>query len=412
MGSSFNIVKKPKKDVNDFDDDETEDIDLDDDTSSSSKRRKYEEDDNKSKLFKLMGVVIVITVVLLLVLWIASLIGGSKLTYEDVEKIMAQAAEGYFNDHQEYLPKEDGQIVEVGVANLVEEGRMKDLSKYFGEGVCTGTVQVENAGGDYLYTPYLNCGDQYTTVELFRKVIENNQPVTEGNGLYEANGGYVFRGENINNYVKLGKSLWRIVKIVNDGNVVLILNEGIVNSKPWDNRFNEIKNYEAGVNDYNVSRIKDYLNKLYKNDVEFDNEKILTAKDRTRIVSYDVCVGKRSPDSQSKNNTEECRQKAQGQKLGLLTLSDYLYASIDKNCKSANTKTCTNYNYLAQYDDEWWLATASNENNYEVYKVDRWGIIQIDTASTYSQVRPVIYLNSKVMYKSGRGTEKSPYKVK
>ena len=52
------------------------------------------------------------------------------------------------------------------------------------------------------------------------------------------------------------------------------------------------------------------------------------------------------------------------------------------------------------------------EKTNEVYKVDRWGIVQIDTASTYSQVRPVIYLNSKAMFKSGRGTEKSPYKVK
>lgn len=412
MGSSFNMVKKPKKDVNDFDDDETEDIDLDDDISSSKKRRSYDDDDNKSKMFKLMGVIIVITVVLLLVLWIASLVGGSKATYEDVEVLMADAAKGYFSNHQEYLPKNDGEIVEVGVANLVEEGYMKDLSKYFGEGVCTGTVQVENAGGDYLYTPYLNCGDQYTTVELFRKIIEDNPPVTEGNGLYEANGAYVFRGENINNYVKLDKSLWRIVKIVNDGNVVLIRNEGIINSKPWDNRFNETKNYEAGVNNYNVSRIKDYLANVYKNQVEFDNEKILSAKDRTRIVSFDVCVGKRSPDSQSKNNTEECRQKAQNQKLGLLTLSDYLFASIDNGCRSANTKSCTNYNYLSQYDDEWWLSTASTENDFEVYKVDRWGIVQIDTASTYSQVRPVIYLNSKAMFKSGRGTEKSPYKVK
>ena len=410
MAADQNLVKKPKKDVNDFDDDEVEDIDLDDDTSYKSKNSG--DDDLKGKMVKLMIVIGVITVVLILVLFLASLISGSKVTYEDVEGIMSTAAENYFTAHQDYLPKNDGDVVEVDVNNLVVEGYMKDLSKYFGEGACTGTVQVEKTGADYLYTPYLNCGDSYQSIELFKKIVEDNPVVKEGEGLYSSDNAYAFRGENVNNFVKLNKSLWRIVKIVDEGEVVLILNEGIVNYKPWDDRFNEAKNYEAGVNNYNVSRVKDYLAELYKNNVEFDNEKVISARDRARMVSYDVCIGKRSMDSQSKNNQEECRQKASNQKMGLLTLSDYLYASLDNSCRSANTKSCTNYNYLSKLDDEWWLATASNANDFEVFKVDRWGIVQVDTASTYSQVRPVIHLNSKVMYKSGKGTEKSPYKIK
>ena len=410
MGADRNLVKKPKKDANDFDDDEIEDIDVDDDTSYKSKGPVDE--DLKGKVVKLMIAIGAMTVVLILVLWIASLVSGSRVTYEDVEGIMSDAAKGYFADHQDYLPKNDGDVVEVDVANLVAEGRMKDLSKYFGEGVCTGSVQVEKTGADYLYTPYLNCGNEYQSIELFQKVLEDNPVTKDGEGLYTNENVYAFRGENVNNFVKLKKSLWRIVKIESDGNVVLILNEGIVNYKPWDDRFNEEKNYEAGVNNYNVSRVKDYLAKLYKSDVEFDNEKVLSARDRARMVSYDVCIGKRSMESTSKNNTEECRQKAANQKMGLLTLSDYLFASLDASCRNAASKSCTNYNYLTKLDDEWWLATASTDNNYEVYKVDRWGIIQVDTASTYSQVRPVIHLNSKVMYKSGKGTEKSPYKVK
>lgn len=407
MASNFNLVKKPKKDVNDFDDDETEDIDFDDSSSSSHRNN----DEAKTKMIRLMIIIVVFTVVLLFVLWIASLVNNSKASYEDVETMMEQAAISYFADHQEYLPKNDGDIVEVGVDNLVQEGKMRDLSTYFGEGACTGTVQVERSGSDYLYTPYLNCGESYTSIELFKKVVENNPIVKEGNGLYSSDQSYIFRGENLDNYVQLDNALWRIVKIVNDGNVVLISNEGIVNSQPWDNRFNEEKNYTAGLNNYSVSRIKDYLKNIYSGNVDMKDEKIISSKDRSKIVSHDVCIGKRDPEGTSKNNSEECKQKDKDQKLGLLTLSDYLYASLDTNCKSAKTKSCTNYNYL-KMSDEWWLATASSANNYEVFKVDRWGIVQVDTAGTYSQVRPVIYLNSKVMYKDGKGTLKDPYTVK
>ena len=89
-------------------------------------------------------------------------------------------------------------------------------------------------------------------------------------------------------------------------------------------------------------------------------------------------------------------------------MSEYLYASLDSNCRSANTKSCTNYNYLA-IDNEWWLATAFSGNDYEVFKVDQWGIVTLETAGTYSTVRPVIYLKSSVMLKEGKGTQTEPY---
>ena len=415
MGSKFNLVRKKKKDANDAPEEE-EEIDLsyqnEDDDDDSSTSRRGGSNDAKRRMVLLMGAVVGFIVFLLLILFIASLLGGGgKYTYEDVEKVMKKAAELYFNDHTEYLPKNDGDIVEVNVNNLILDGRMRDLSEYLPDDVCAGTVQVEKAGGEYLYTPFLNCGNNYLSKELFRKVVEDNPITTEGDGLYSYNSSYYFRGEVVNNYVQLENSLWRIVKIVNDGNLVLINAKGIVYPKAWDNRFNEAKNYEAGLNTYNLSRIKEYLNQVYSGQAESKDENVLSDRDRARIVSYDLCVGKRNLNSTTKNNSEECRQKVQV-KLGLLTLADYLYASLDKNCKNASSKSCTNYNYLSMVDDEWWLATASNENDYEVFQVDRWGIIKVDTAATYATVRPVIYLNTKVMYDKGTGTEKDPYTIK
>ncbi len=407
---SDNLVKKPKKDENDFDD-EDEDIELDDD-SSSSKSSSIVDDAMKKRLFMLMGVIIGVTILLLIILWIASLFTSRNYTYDDMETVMKDAAISYFADYPDYLPQNEGEIVEVDVANLVAAGKMKDLSEYRNDGVvCTGTVQVENAGDEYLYVPYLNCGEDYYSVELYNKVVTDNPTTKSGDGLYSNGNAYVFRGENVNNYVKLGKSVWRIVKITSDGNVVLIHSTGIDFYQPWDDRYNEDRLYESGINTYSVSRIKQYLERVYSNPKEDDGELILSGKDKTRLVSYTLCVGGRSVDSESKNNSEECRQKVKDVKLGLLTLSDFLYASLDPTCKSASNKSCMNYNYLAM-DDEWWLATPDSSSTSMVFKVDRGGVVKSDIASTYSKVRPVIYLNSRVMVSGGKGTEKSPYKVK
>ena len=325
---------------------------------------------------------------------------------------MKEPAISYFADHPEHLPQDEGNIVEIDSTNLVAAEKMKDLSEYTSEEVlCSGKVQVEKSGNEYLYTPYLNCGEAYETIELYKKIVNEDNVVTAGYGLYPSNGSYIYRGENVNNYVKLGKSMWRIVKVTSNNNVVLVSDDGTPYSQPWDDRYNENRFFEAGMNQYSASRIKEYLERIYDNPVKEDGEDILSNSDKAKLVSYNICTAKRSKNSETKDNTEECAEMLQNQKLGLLTLSDYLYASIDPNCKSAETKSCKNYNYLTK-DYDWWLVTADKDDNSMVFKVDQNGIAVSDTASTYSIVRPVIYLNSSVMYKSGKGTLEKPFKVK
>lgn len=407
-----NLVKKPKKDDEDMIEEEVEDIELDDEEESSSNDTKKKDDDPKKKMFLLMGIIVVGVVILLFILYIASLFTTRTYSYEDIETIMKDAAVAYFVDHPDQLPANDGDAVIVDSSNLVYEGKMKDLSEYRNDDVaCTGTVQVENVSGEYVYIPFLNCGESYSSVELASKIEEDNPVVTSGNGLYSVNKQYVFRGENVNNYVQLDKSLWRVVRINGDGNITLIHATGLDFYQPWDNRYNEERLYESGVNNYSVSRIKDYLQKLYSNPKEEDGELILSNNDKARLVSFSVCTGSRKTNSESKNNAEECRQKVQNQKLGLLTVSDYLIASLDTSCKSADTKSCMNYNYLAM-DDEWWLATPNAEDTSTVFKVDRGGVVKTDIASTYSRVRPVIVLNNHTMFASGKGTLEKPYKIK
>ena len=400
---NFNLVKKPKKEEEDNIVDEEEDIELDEDRSSPNQ-------DAKKKMIKFMLIIICGLVFLLIILYVASLLSPKSYTYEEVETILKNAAQSYFADYPESLPKVEGTIIEIDSSNLVEVGKMNNISDYMDGAICTGTVQVELSGTEYLYTPYLNCGEIYSTVELANKVL-NESTVNSGYGLYSTNTGYAFRGEDVNNYVQLDKSLWRIVKVTSNNNLVLISAEGVPYTQYWDNRYNEERLYEAGINQYDASRIKDYLNKIYTKPSEEDGEVLLSNSDKAKMISFNVCTGKRSINSETKNNTEECTKYIQNQKMGLLTLSDYLYASIDPNCKSASTKSCKNYNYLTLKED-WWLVTANKDDTSTVFSVSRSGNVTAENASNYAIVRPVIYLNSRVLYKDGNGSKDKPYTVR
>lgn len=408
MNVNENLVKKQKNEEEEFE--EVEDIELEEEKRSSSHGSK--DDSAKKKLMKMMAFIVAGAVILIFILFILSLFTKKKYDYEDIEEVLTTAAESYFKDYPESLPAEDGDIVEVDSSNLVVAGKMKDLSEYLQEGVtCSGTVQVEKSGSEYLYTPFLNCGDNYTTVELYKKIVNDDAIVNSGDGLYSRGGSYYYRGEYVNNYVKMDNSLWRIVKVTSDDNIVLIHANGLEYSQPWDNRYNETRLYESGINKYSISRVREYLDRIYNEPVADDGEDILSKKDKAKLVNYNVCTGNRDANSEVKDNSLECKEVLREQKLGLLTLSDYLYASLDANCKNVKSKSCQNYNYLV-IREEWWLATGNKDDTYSVFKVDRFGQPAKDTSSTYATVRPVVYLNSRVLYKSGEGTLEKPYKVK
>ncbi len=405
MNSNFNMVKKPKKEEVIEEEEETlleEEIEDKNKVLSARKR-----------MYKMMGIIIFGTIILLVILYICSMFIKKDYSYTEIEKIVKDAAISYFKDNPNSLPTEEGNIVEIDASNLVVAEKMKDLGEYTKEGVvCSATVQVEKSGDQFLYTPYLNCGDKYTTEELYKRLIKDENIVNSGYGLYQNNGAYHYRGEKVDNYLQLDETLWRIVKITANNNIVLISNDGITYEQPWDNRFNERNKFTSGFNNYSSSRVKEYLDKVYSNPVEEKGEILLSDKDKSKLVSYNLCTGKRDANSTAKDNSLECTEVLQNQKYGLLTLSDYLYASIDSSCQNAATKTCQNYNYLVKKGKSWWLLTGDTIDDSIVYAVKESGAVSRQMASNYHTIRPVIYLNSKVLYKSGDGTLEKPFKIK
>lgn len=369
-----------------------------------------------SKIKKYLIFLIVGVVVFLLIMFILSLIVSPRKSYEQVENIMKEAAEKYYSEHKNRLPGENTKNAGIEARTLIANEYMKDFTEYLGEDTkCdSGRVTVEKINDKFVYTPYLTCGKEYQTSELYAKVVDEKKIVVNGDGLYNLNGEYVFRGTDVNNYVKLGNIIWRIVKIDSENEMLLIRNDKEKTlSVVWDDRYNSIKGYNSGVNDFNISRIKESLKLYYKSDSEifYGDGKIIPKDIKDKLVPFDLCVGKRGVDYVVNNNSAECGQVVKNQMIGMLTMSDYLNASTDAECISPLSKSCQNYNYLIT-NYNWWLITADSDNTFNVYRVDRNGIINKSLASGMSFIRPTIKLSNRAMYKSGSGTEKDPYIIR
>ena len=370
---------------------------------------KKDNKDLKKKLMRIMLIVVGVLVVVLIILLIISFAGSGNKSYEEIEQIMENAAREYYEVQSGLIPREEGETVTVRVRTLVDAELMDPLSELREGESCSGRVEVTKIGDNIVYTPYLDCGDNYTTKELYKAVLEQGI-VTSGNGLYDMNGEKVYRGDDVNNYVSLDNQVFRIVKVTSDNKLLLILNqpENTLSSY-YDDRYNPDRLYNSGFNDYRVSRIYEFLDSMYKGNSDYI---ILSENDKDKLTTFNLCIGKRTPTETVNNNTVECSDTLENQMIGLLTASDYMNASLDSSCVATTDKSCQNYNYLVLDQIEWWLVTSNSLNNYEAYVVKGNGYIDENVTSGYKKVRPTIMLNNNVMIKSGSGSESNPFILK
>ncbi len=398
-----------------YDDYEEEDLDFDssnyeEENGEEKPKNNQNKDEFKKKIIKYMIVVVAVIVILLLLLQIISKFSSKKYTTEDVEKIMQTAAENYFKDYPYNLPQEDNQTVEISVDNLVAAKKMNSLRDYFGKNVnCTGTVQVTKLSSNYSYSPYLICDNQTSTKKFAVSLTEDNNIVTSGYGLYRMGNDYVFRGEKVNNYVQLDNELWRIVRVNGDNTILLTLANTTNYGYSYDDRYNVEKDYDSGINNYATSRIKELLDTIYAQENDEQMKAIFSKNDKVRLVPFDLCIGKMNTKDSTHNNSLECSQKI-STKIGLLTVSDFMNASIDTGCTTTTSRSCKNYNYLTDYYS-YWLVTANSENSYTSFAVLE-NIIDVAETNKYYGLRPVVTLSSSVVVVGGDGSLNNPYTVR
>lgn len=403
-------ISKEDDEIGGIDEYEDENLDFNSNNENETSNNNKKDDDVKKKLIKLMIIIAVGMALLLIVLFLVSKLNSGTKSFEQVENIMSDAAKSYFQDNKSSLPTDETQVVEIEVANLIASEKMKTLAEYLGEDTtCTGKVQVKKSGNDYVYTPFLSCGDKYSTKLLASTIAKDENLVGSGYGLYLLNDSYVFRGENVNNYLKLDGETWRIVKVNGDKTITLILNKSKGSNYPFDDRYNNTLGYTSGINNYSSSRIKEQLDLIYKTTEKDDEYYMLSEKDKAHLTKFNMCTGKMGTKEGIHDNSVECTETIQSY-IGLLTVSDYMNASIDPSCNSTTAAACQNYNYLAE-GNSYWLATSNSENNSTAFSVVG-GVIKANLTSEYLRIRPVITMDANTLISKGTGTEEDPYLVR
>lgn len=354
----------------------------------------------KDKIYYVIGATVII---IILIIALNSCNGMSSSTYESIEKNMVNAAKEYYSNKKDALPTDSSSSVKVSVGTLIDGELLKEIKDPNNdEQTCDGYVQVKKVDNEYAYIPFLTCKGNYEPKYL-TDIVKNSKLDEYGNGVYEINGDYVYRGEEVNNYVKFNDQIWRIIKVDSEGDIKLILgdNEELQLSSSWDTKYNSIKDEDCGVNtDYLHSDIRKYL-------VNFYNENF-SKSSKEKIVEKNICIGTQSKDV-NEDLDKEC-SFSRKEKIGLISTSDYTNASLDNECIKFDGPSCINRNYFASSNMETWLLTSVSDNNYEVYKL--YKKVNIDYAYSENEVLPVIYLSKDTIVSGGKGTIKNMYKIR
>lgn len=361
---------------------------------------------NKKTLIIAGSSVIGLIVVIIIISAVVNALSPTYISYEKFEEKLSSAAKSYYKANPELLPTGTGENI-VYYSSLEEGGYIKPITSLLKDGEsCTAQVIVVKYGENYTYIPYLNCPGEYETKELYKAVLENNKTVTEKEGLYRGNDSYYFRGENINNYVLIDDMLWRIIKINNDNSMSIVRTKAHDDYVEWDNRYNIDTETISGVNDFEVSRIKTILQNLV------DDPELLSDTAKSKLTTRELCIGKRGLDDTDSSGSIECSVMSEDSYLiGLITASEFMAASLDENCTTTISRSCSNYNFLSSNSSSAWTITAIADDSKSALRYSSIGLRKIE-ASISSKLYPVIFISKRAFYKSGTGSSTDPYIIR
>ena len=225
-------------------------------------------------------------------------------------------------------------------------------------------------------------------VDLYEILLERNSIIEEDinkedsfdntneySGLYLEGSKYFFRGNVINNYLKIDGEIWRIVSFSEDGLIKIVKEESLESNKLY--KYNE----DYGNYNYLESNIKEVLDTWYKDNL---SKYQFIVEDEYCIEYEDGCI-----------NEEKLM-------VSLLSQEEVIYAGGFTN---TNSDSC----YLNN-GTEWWIISKEYDEfiggAFSGY-VNSLGSIEMGFVDEEKAIRPVITL--KDVKVTGEGTEDNPY---
>lgn len=237
------------------------------------------------------------------------------------------------------------------------------------------------------------------------KVIEDAATTNEGliEDVDDLGLTYYFRGNVPNNYVKLGDSLWRIVRINGDNSVKLILNDVVDDLVKYNENSEEYESFEGvTVNEY----LKSYYDiNLKEFDAYIVNAKYCNESNKTEVNGEMIYNGYTRLIT-DKIPTFNCLGNVYSSKIGLLTADEIAYAGANFTVENKDY-----YLHLSDNENIWWTSTLAKAKNNDFYPFSVLADGKLDSASSglfYKGFRPTINLMRKTKM-LGEGTIDNPY---
>lgn len=271
----------------------------------------------------------------------------------------------------------------------------------------TTTIKNELTNTDediYQITSYDTLKGYLNTTSGVRKVSLNNID------------NYYYYGDNPHNFIYYNCTnskdittceLWRIIGTVYDNE-----NESFLTKIIKDTPINS-STYSNSTYTWSTSDIKEYLNKEYK----------LSANVKEYPFKQENITDTHLTLSSGVSYLEESNKD----KVLIMNLSDYLNASSCTNLSINNySESCLKNNWLNNGVHSWTMTahevektipSTSEENTNETIKITNEVFSVSDTieplkVNTSLSIRPVVYLNSRMLITSGTGTIEDPYIIK
>ena len=352
--------------------------------------------DRKFLIF--IGCLILIPVLLIIFLILAQGCSNNKSSYNKYEFKMKTAAKKYETKINN-LPKEPGDYIIVSLDTLVKESYIESPKKALGDDTCTGYVGIRK-GDKINYVAVLTC-DNYRTNTIVETI--KRDLVESEDGLYKTDYGYVFKGVNVNNYIKFGDTDYRIIGITNGNALKLYKVESESIQIRWDGKYNITTNTGVGINIYKDSLMLEKLNKI-------NEESVKLRKIKKYMVPITECVYSKKVEDRFIDKSN-CAETIPNQYISLLSVDDFMNASLDPNCVDLYSKSCRNYNYLGRIGMHTWTKDIVSDNNYQAYYLSN-GVPHAEDTNTYNDYNLVIYIDGDLPVKSGDGSKNKPYEIK
>lgn len=215
---------------------------------------------------------------------------------------------------------------------------------------------------------------------------DNANIVATGSGLYDMGDRYVFRGNVTNNYVSINGNKYRILSLDKNTKSMKLIETSNSGSAEWGNSdntsFNASTLYTGSLNKslyptITNTNIKWNIGKLENTD-SLNLNTIKTYEAKTQIVS----------------------------ELGLISMSEYMEASINLDCSNGVLTSCGVDNYL-NIADSWTTTTTASS----VAFIGTNGILSYETDLGNAHHNIYRVLNVVNMEKSGTGTSTDPFSI-